>query len=216
MTHSSFRVDWKLQLNDFKFEPYFHPICKLYQYLQEKKPNNKCNGSIGVIQYFQCLPGKGLFTTIEKIVLTIPDTSEPATVSVTSELDHFLKKNLTNLSSSSNGISGRCCVFSAPLLVLNCDIVDNPPREEIVTKYGEYPKKLITASKNTPLNHNLRNSLSLQNIIDIDESSINTNNDFDQNTIIQPDRSQLMNVEKLKVRQCKCITMFFKIIWFKE
>lgn len=196
-------------MNDFKFEPYFHQICKLYQYLQEKKPNNKCNGSIGVIQYFQCLPGKGLFTTIEKIVPTFPDTSEPTTVSVTSELDQFFKKNLTNLCSSSNGISGMWFVFNSSLLVLNSGIVDNPPREEIVTKYGEYPKKLTTASKNTPLNHNLRNSLSLQNIIDIDESSINTNNDFDQNTIIQPDRSQLMKVEKLKVSQCQCITLCF-------
>lgn len=61
-----------------------------------------------------------------------------------------------------------------------------PHHEEIVTKYGEYPKKPSMPVKNS------RNSRSLQNILDVDSMTVNTNNDFDQNTVIQPDRTYLM------------------------
>lgn len=64
-----------------------------------------------------------------------------------------------------------------------------PKNEEIVTKYGEYPKKLITSSKPTS---SMRNSLSLQNMLEVENKSVNTNNDFDQNTVIQPDKIYLV------------------------
>lgn len=72
-------------------------------------------------------------------------------------------------------------------------ISDRPHHEEIVTRYNEYPKTTVTApiNKYTP---RVRTSLSLQNILDPMESfSVNTNNDFDQNSIIQPDSAYLMN-----------------------
>ncbi|XP_066255282.1 ubiquitin carboxyl-terminal hydrolase CYLD [Euwallacea similis] len=148
--------------------------------LHENKRINKCSGSYSGIQYFQCLPGRGLFTTIERIVPAhIIDSPEPQKPAL-SDLEIFMKKNISNLTINSNGFD------------------DRPPREEIVTKYGEYSKKLSTPARSVPLNHNMRNSVSLQNILEVDDGSVNTNNDFDQNTIIQPDCSQLMNVEKLK------------------
>ncbi|ENN80893.1 hypothetical protein YQE_02682, partial [Dendroctonus ponderosae] len=148
--------------------------------LNEKKPGNKCGGHNAGYQYFQCLPGKGLFTTIEKIIPTYKTSEKeglPPKPSQVPELDNLMRQNLSNLT---NGA------------------LEKPAREEIVTKYGEYSKKLSTPAKNTQLNHNLKSSLSLQNILEVEGGTVNTNNDFDQNTIIQPDRSQLMNVEKLK------------------
>ncbi|KAL1513179.1 hypothetical protein ABEB36_002624 [Hypothenemus hampei] len=147
--------------------------------LSERKATNQCDGLCVGIRYFKCSPGFGLFTTIEKIRLKYysqkRDNSPPKS-SIT-DLDILMKKNMSNFQ---NGFD------------------EKPAREEIVTKYGEYSKKLSTPAKNTQLNHNLRNSISLQNILELESGSVNTNNDFDQNTIIQPDRSQLMNVEKLK------------------
>ncbi|CAG9769168.1 unnamed protein product [Ceutorhynchus assimilis] len=154
--------------------------------LHEKRASNKCNGYCAGIQYFQCLPGRGLFTTIEKIQPTftskepdrpIIDKSPPQ--NHLTDLDVLIKENMTDLFTRNKSL-------------------DKPPREEIVTKYGEYSEKLSTLAKSTQLNHNMRNSVSLQNILEVDGGSINTNNDFDQNTIIQPDRSHLMNTEKIK------------------
>ncbi|XP_050295821.1 ubiquitin carboxyl-terminal hydrolase CYLD isoform X2 [Anthonomus grandis grandis] len=149
--------------------------------LQEKRPGSKCDGSCGNIQYFQCLPGRGLFTTIEKIIpASVGNEKEKSPPrEPLSDLDIYIhQKIMPNM--------------------FNGSLDDKPPREEIVTKYGEYSKKISAPAKSTSLTHNMRNSLSLQNILDVDTMSINTNNDFDQNTIIQPDRSHLMNAEKIK------------------
>lgn len=68
-----------------------------------------------------------------------------------------------------------------------------PKNEELITKYGEYSKRLTTPSKSSSY---IRTSLSLQNMLDVDNVSINTNNDFDQNTVIQPDKTFLMPDQK--------------------
>lgn len=78
------------------------------------------------------------------------------------------------------------------------DIIENGKlkNENIVTKYQEYIPK-----KPPPNNTYLRHSMSLQNL-DVD-SVTNTNNDFDQNTIIQPDKSHLIEdpTKKYKVNK---------------
>lgn len=67
---------------------------------------------------------------------------------------------------------------------------NKPHHEEIVTKYREYPKS-DEANRNIS---KVRTSVSLQNIVDSTPSfSINTTNDFDQNSIIQPDKTHLIH-----------------------
>lgn len=144
--------------------------------LHEKQPGNKCDGVCAGIRYFTCRAGHAVFTTIERIIpISYTDTIEkPVPQPQQNDLEISLQRNI---SSFANGT------------------LDKLPREDIVTKYGEYSKKISMPSTN--LSHNMKNSLSLQNILDMN-SSVNTNNDFDQNTIIQPDQSHLMNNEKLK------------------
>ncbi|KAJ8947473.1 hypothetical protein NQ318_009776 [Aromia moschata] len=146
--------------------------------LHEKKKNNNCSGSCANIKYFSCAPGHGIFTTIEKILPSnYPGTSNhfsPPTSA--SDLDLCLEKNLSSIA---NGIDIR------------------PHHEEIVTKYGEsrhaVPQKLSTEYKRQSMPiKNARNSRSLQNILDVDKITVNTNNDFDQNTVIQPDKTYLV------------------------
>lgn len=69
---------------------------------------------------------------------------------------------------------------------------NKPHHEEIITTYNEYPK-ISTASTNKGMGI-VRTSLSLQNIMASTSSNgtINTTNDFDQNTIIQPDSTYLI------------------------
>lgn len=67
---------------------------------------------------------------------------------------------------------------------------NKPHHEEIVTKYREYPK---SDEPNRNISK-VRTSVSLQNIVDSSPSfSINTTNDFDQNSIIQPDKTHLIH-----------------------
>jgi hypothetical protein len=143
--------------------------------LQEKKKDNKCDGSCAGIQYFSCLPGYGVFTTIDRIFIPnsplITNKDSPRN----SNLDRFLEKNVSSLSMNDS----------------------KPKYEEIVTKFGEYSQKAGLPPKNSTY---LRNSLSLQNILDTECLTANSNNDFDQNSIIQPDRSQLINEKKAKMK----------------
>lgn len=129
-----------------------------------------------------CLPGYGVFTTIEKIF--------PNNFNYLNESDSLPHQE--SVSSLDLGIVSNMNT----LMNLN---VDKPKNEEIITKYGEYPKKLTTPSK--PSSY-IRTSLSLQNMLDVDNVSVNTNNDFDQNTVIQPDKTYLMSDQK-KIRN-KC------------
>ncbi|KAJ8920977.1 hypothetical protein NQ315_015772 [Exocentrus adspersus] len=143
--------------------------------LHEKKINNNCNGSCANIPYFSCTPGYGVFTSIERVrPLNYPSVGNdaPGTKQV-SEIDDYLDRRISS--------------------IMNND--PKPHHEEIVTKYGEYPRK---QTQSMPPK-NSRNSRSLQNILDVDSRSINTNNDFDQNTVIQPDKTHLMpEGEKIK------------------
>lgn len=133
-------------------------------FLQEKRKDNTCNGSCAGIQYFRCAPGHGVFTTVDKIIpksySSISDTSE----------------TYNNIDLDRNAFS-----------IMTSD--GKPKYEEIVTKYGEYPRKLISPSKPSST---MRNSLSLQNMLEVESKSVNTNNDFDQNTVIQPDKTYLV------------------------
>ncbi|CAH2002790.1 unnamed protein product [Acanthoscelides obtectus] len=76
--------------------------------------------------------------------------------------------------------------------MINSNSYEKPKYENIVTKYGEYSNKTLT-STNKPVS-GLRNSLSLQDIVE--NTSVNTNNDFDQNTIIQSDKTHLTNEQR--------------------
>ncbi|KAJ8931320.1 hypothetical protein NQ314_015782 [Rhamnusium bicolor] len=100
---------------------------------------------IGIeLHYFSCAPGHGVFTTIERVIPTnYPGTSNdlqkppPYT-----DLDAFLEKNMSSMMNYTNDMQ--------------------PRHEEIITKYGEYPKISSMPIKNS------RNSLSLQNILDVE------------------------------------------------
>lgn len=115
-----------------------------------------------------CAPGHGVFTSMEKVrPLNYPGTSNDSLPSKpVSDLDICLEKNINSMMNNSNDMK--------------------PHHEEIVTKYGEYPKKPSMPIKNSG------NYRSLQNILDVESMTVNTNNDFDQNTVIQPDSAYLM------------------------
>lgn len=67
---------------------------------------------------------------------------------------------------------------------------ERPHHEEIVTRYMDYPK---TRTEEPNRSSYFRTSLSLQNILDPTEDySVNTNNDFDQNSVIAPDKTYLI------------------------
>lgn len=145
--------------------------------MKEKKRDNRCDGSCAGIQYFNCLPGYGVFTTIERIVPHhIPSNIE----SIATDLDVQIHKNAL-------------CINS---------LDKNPDR----VKYGgklDYNIDRQEPSNSYQKNTNFKTSLSLHTLTD--GSSINTNNDFDQNTILQPDNTQLLN-EKSKVSDRKSIS----------
>nr|XP_023013021.1 ubiquitin carboxyl-terminal hydrolase CYLD isoform X2 [Leptinotarsa decemlineata] len=149
--------------------------------LHDKRKNNFCNGSCAGIQYFECPRGYGVFTTIEKIVpknnnRISSGVVDPTVSSQKTDLDLCLEKNLYSMVNGSSN--------------------SKPKYEEIITKYGEYPKHFTMPSKSCSY---MRNSLSLQNMLDMENTTVNTNNDFDQNTVIQPDRTYLVSDHK-KVR----------------
>ncbi|KAB0798491.1 hypothetical protein PPYR_09484 [Photinus pyralis] len=135
--------------------------------LYEKKINNNCNGTCAGIQYFECLPGFGIFTTIERIV---PRNVECATVKSARKLsatllDNFTEKNVADIS----------------INLKECDA---------------QKKNHISESKfknDTQTQNRFRTSHSMQNILDPKSTSTNANNDFDQNTIIQPDNTNLIH-----------------------
>lgn len=120
---------------------------------QEKKPGNRCDGSCAGIQYFNCLPGFGIFTTIEKIIPkdSVSSEEDEHKPGVVTDLDVQLRKNILCFEGENK--------------------LDKP--------------RQLTDSKKT-----FKTSLSLQNISDA--FSVNTNNDFDQNTILQPEKTQLL------------------------
>lgn len=67
---------------------------------------------------------------------------------------------------------------------------EKPHHEEIVTRYMDYPK---TRTEEPSRSSYFRTSLSLQNILDpMEDYSVNTNNDFDQNSVIPPDKTYLI------------------------
>ncbi|CAH1138030.1 unnamed protein product [Phyllotreta striolata] len=145
--------------------------------LHEKRKENACNGYCAGIQYFKCEPGYGVFTTIERVVpmnysAYARNGSSPKQPAPT-DLDIFFERNLHS--------------------IMNNMRDEKPKNEEIVTKYGEYSTKKFTTNSNKNSSSTfLRNSLSLQNMLDINNGTVNTNNDFDQNTVIQPEKTVLM------------------------
>ncbi|XP_072377151.1 ubiquitin carboxyl-terminal hydrolase CYLD [Diabrotica undecimpunctata] len=147
--------------------------------LHEKRKDNICNGQCAGIQYFKCDPGYAVFTTIERVrplnTSSAICNGTPSAPPPQSDLDILVEKNLYSITNGMNE--------------------EKPKYEEIVTKYGEYPTKKFATNKHTN-NTYLRSSLSLQNMMDINNSSVNTNNDFDQNTVIQPEKTTLMKKPK--------------------
>lgn len=144
--------------------------------LQQKKKNNKCDGFCAGTQYFSCLPGYGVFTTIDKINLqNSPLVSSKTKPTMETDLYLCLEKNVSSLMDEGK-----------------------PKNEEIVTRFGEYSPKVASAATTT--NNYMRNSHSLQNILDLGSNGANSNNDFDQNTIVQTDKIQLINEKKAKMK----------------
>lgn len=145
--------------------------------LQQKKKGNKCDGFCAGTQYFNCLPGYGVFTTIDKINLqNSPLVTSKTNSAMETDLYSCLEKNVSSL--MSNG---------------------KLKNEEIVTRFGEYSPK-IASTTTTTTNNYMRNSQSLQNILDLGSNAANSNNDFDQNTIVQTDKIQLINDKKAKMK----------------
>lgn len=124
--------------------------------LQEKRAGNKCDGSCAGIQYFHCLPGFGIFTTIEKIIPKEVGYESDDEATMITNLDIELQKNMLSLEPTKRD------------------------RENVADK-----QKQLSDGKTT-----FKTSVSLQNIND--PVSVNMNNDFDQNSILQPDNLQLL------------------------
>lgn len=98
--------------------------------------------------------------------------SEVCQAKVASDIDECIERNVSRISMRP----------SSP---------GKPHHEEIVTRYMEYPK--MNSDQSNKTSAYFRTSLSLQNILDPTEDySVNTTNDFDQNTVIQPDKSYLI------------------------
>ncbi|KAK4879570.1 hypothetical protein RN001_007716 [Aquatica leii] len=153
--------------------------------LHEKKINNNCNGSCAGIQYFQCLPGYGIFTTIERI---IPQTLESTLKRHSSKpstsldlLEELTKKNAASI----GGITKDCEVHKR-----NSGVETRNKNEAHTQTDSEKVRNKISYSSNY---NKFKSSLSMQNIVDtVTNASTNTNNDFDQNTVIQSDDLRLI------------------------
>ncbi|XP_017774296.1 PREDICTED: ubiquitin carboxyl-terminal hydrolase CYLD isoform X1 [Nicrophorus vespilloides] len=122
--------------------------------LKEKRIGNKCNGSYLEKQYFNCLPGYGLFTTIDK--LFVPSSK------CTNDIDRCIQKNLTSFERNADGR------------------VENG-----------YNHNTTTTNNFMTMSHSTKNSL-------VEKNTVNTNNDFDQNTIVQSDNLYLLNKNQQK------------------
>lgn len=116
------------------------------------------------------MPGYGIFTTIEQIV---PPADIHKKIQSSTDIDECIERNVSRINIRSSD-----------------DIPEKPHHEEIVTRYMDYPK---TRTEETNRSSYFRTSVSLQNILDPTEDySVNTNNDFDQNSVIQPDKTYLI------------------------
>lgn len=119
------------------------------------------------------MPGYGIFTTIEQI---IPPTDIYQKTQQCTDIDDCIERNVARLS-----------IRPPPA----DDSPEKPHHEEIVTRYMDYPKTRTAEEPNRSLL--FRTSLSLQNILDPSEDySVNTNNDFDQNSVLQPEKTYLL------------------------
>lgn len=118
------------------------------------------------------MPGYGIFTTIEQIIPP-PDIYDKSTqIQPSTDIDACIEHNVSR-------ISIRPQLDESP---------EKPHHEEIVTRYMDYPKIIKTGEPNR--SSSFRTSVSLQNISD--DYSVNTTNDFDQNSVIQPEKTYLI------------------------
>lgn len=140
--------------------------------LHEKRDQNKCDGSCSGIPYFSCSPGKGYFATIEKIN-PINITAFKEVPKKTDSQDSLERKIISNI------------------FLRDKELEIPPKNEEIITKYGEYTNM---SNKSTTY---IRNSFSLQNILDVDKST-NSNNDFDNNSMMPADKTYLIHESESK------------------
>lgn len=152
--------------------------------MQEKKINNRCNGTCAGIRYFDCPPGYGVFTTVERIVIqnTPNITAKIQTKSFRDDLlDDFTEKNIARISINPNN---ECEVHKKGHVYKNEVHIQTNTDAESSAENG-------VANK---LSNNFKTSLSLQDILEpANNLTVNTNNDFDQNTIIQPDDTYLVH-----------------------
>ncbi|KAF5297689.1 hypothetical protein FQA39_LY12020 [Lamprigera yunnana] len=146
--------------------------------LHKKKINNNCSGSCAGIEYFKCPQGFGIFTSIDRINpqnldSTFKRYSKPSTSS--DSLDEFTKRNVATIMNNTKDSENR-----------KSNYIDTKTKNEDHTQSDFEKLKKLT-------NPTFRTSLSVQNILDsMNDISTNTNNDFDQNSMIQSDNLYLM------------------------
>lgn len=142
--------------------------------LREKKQGTRCNGSIARVQYFNCLPGYGIFATIDRLVA-----------------HNVLHNNLPGSGTDDNGKyspTNKCLTNS----------IKKPTYKSQTTYTDKNTTSVITSSSQQdelPDNaRNMKSSRSFQQPLSNENKreSVNTNNDFDHNTILQSDRLQLL------------------------
>ncbi|KAF5282823.1 hypothetical protein FQR65_LT02820 [Abscondita terminalis] len=151
--------------------------------LYDKKINNNCTGSCAGIQYFECPSGFGIFTTIERIIpKTLESTSKKYSSKSSNPLD--LLDELTKKNVSSFAINAKDCE------VHKKGFETRSKNEAHTQTDSEKLRNNTTTSSNY---NKFKTSLSMQNIVDtVNNASTNTNNDFDENTMIQSDNLRLI------------------------
>ncbi|XP_022918695.1 ubiquitin carboxyl-terminal hydrolase CYLD isoform X2 [Onthophagus taurus] len=150
--------------------------------LHTKLPGNNCNGMYAGIQYFVCLPGHGKFTTIEKLMPqhyeneTSPVTKRPLT-----EYEETVARNLSGFTDSTRSKETRGISARNPNFFRTSHSMQN-----------------LSETNNFTINSNKQNSSSItQNnqttTINSYNQSVNSNNEFDQNMLLQPDKTHLID-----------------------
>ncbi|XP_065164082.1 ubiquitin carboxyl-terminal hydrolase CYLD [Atheta coriaria] len=139
--------------------------------LHEKKISNTCDGSCAGIQYFHCLPGYGVFTTADKIIPYTYGSTYSANDDANNEPATKIE-NATHIDEYESLVQKNISRIS----------LQEPSTSAVNgTLNNQNGKSSRTKVKSSP---------SLQALMN--ENSVNTNNDFDQNSILQSENIYLL------------------------
>lgn len=146
-------------------------MCHRLIFKQEKKISNTCDGSCAGIQYFHCLPGYGVFTTADKIIPYTYGSTYSANDDANNEPATKIE-NATHIDEYESLVQKNISRIS----------LQEPSTSAVNGTLNNQNGKSSRAK--------VKSSPSLQALMN--ENSVNTNNDFDQNSILQSENIYLL------------------------